>query len=143
MVNTSERPASQVWVRISAVDVSGNESELSEITSASPEAGEAIRVNLETDVVSGRRGLSANLSATGAEFYDFDLDGDGIFDSTLQNPPPYTYSNAGLYNMKFRVTDNDGAWDVDTPVGGGGQAFLYPVNGRQPFHIIRERIYLT
>ena len=46
--------------------------------------------------------------------YAWDFDGDGTYDAMAQNPPPHTYSTAGLYNAKFRATDNDGWWDVDT-----------------------------
>jgi PKD repeat protein len=46
--------------------------------------------------------------------YAWDFDGDGVYDSASQNPPPHQYSTVGLYNAKLRVTDNEGAWDVDT-----------------------------
>ncbi len=194
--------------RISAIDISGNESDLSPSASASPLDGNSPAVNLETDVVSGGRGTIANLQASGAELYDFDLDGDGDWeitddtsglatapmdapgiihpevrgrtaeggiafaavsliisvnsrpvasaqanpsfgtapltvnftgtgqdlDGTITsyswdfdgngfydytdpvnpNPPAQIYPNPGLYNVKFRVQDNAGAWDVDT-----------------------------
>ena len=195
-----------VYVALSAVDISGNESALSELSSADAGAGAAPVIQLTTDVVSGTRGISAQLTATGADTYDFDLDGDGEFDDLAgdptgtanvntdapgiirpavrgvdgeggiafaavsliisvnsrpvavahaspasglapldvtftgegadedgtieeyawdfdgdgtydvmeQNPPPHTYSIAGMYNAKLRVTDNDGAFDVDT-----------------------------
>jgi len=200
-------PASgTVFVALSAVDISGNESALSALSSADAGAGIAPTIQLTTDVVSGNRGISAQLTATGADTYDFDLDGDGDFDDLTgdptgsanvntdatgiirpavrgtdgaggiafaavsliiqvnsrpvavahaapasgvvplevtftgegtdddgtideyawdfdgdgtydvmeQNPPPHTYTVAGMYNAKLRVTDNDGAFDVDT-----------------------------
>jgi hypothetical protein len=49
--------------------------------------------------------------------YAWDLDGDGTFDdSSPTNPSPlaHSYPDAGMFNAKFRATDNDGAWAVDT-----------------------------
>jgi len=194
--------------RVSSVDTSGNESELSPIASATLLDGNLPPVNLETSVISGSYGTQANLTATGAETYDFDLDGDGTFeitdnssgsasatlntpgiirpavrgrtaeggiafsavslivsvnsrpvasananpsigsaplvvnftgtgadddgtivsyawdfdgdgtfdyqDQSNPNPPPQVYNTPGLYNVKFRVEDNKGSWDVDT-----------------------------
>lgn len=72
----------ETYVRVSAVDLSGNESALSEIVHALPLAGEPPELLVTTDQVSGYLGLSATLTATGAESYDWDLDGDGSFDVT-------------------------------------------------------------
>ncbi len=197
-----------IYVRVSAIDVNGNESGLSEPIYNKGWVGVMPTVGLETDIVSGSRGDIARLTATGADSYDFDLDGDGFFEMTgdtsgVQNivldttgiirpavrgttntggiafaaisliitsnsrpaayatasptsgivpldvnfvgigedddgtialyawdfngdgifdfssptnpiPPIQTYSIPGLYNVKFRVEDNEGAWDVDT-----------------------------
>ncbi|MEZ5337827.1 MAG: PQQ-binding-like beta-propeller repeat protein [bacterium] len=47
--------------------------------------------------------------------YAWDLDADGIYDDdTDLTEIPLTYTVPGLYNVKFRVTDSQGAWDVDT-----------------------------
>ncbi|MCB1217419.1 PQQ-binding-like beta-propeller repeat protein [bacterium] len=47
--------------------------------------------------------------------YAWDLDADGIYDDdTDLTEIPLTYNVPGLYNVKFRVTDSQGAWDVDT-----------------------------
>lgn len=75
-------PATETYVRIAAVDITGNEGELSEIVSATPLSGNAPALIVTTDEVSGYLGLSATLTATGAEVYDWDLDGDGIFEVT-------------------------------------------------------------
>lgn len=40
--------------------------------------------------------------------WQWDFDGDGIVDSTEQNPS-YTYASYGTYNVTLTVTDNDGA----------------------------------
>ncbi|MEZ5337828.1 MAG: PKD domain-containing protein [bacterium] len=46
----------------------------------------------------------------------WDFDGDGIYepDADTLNPAPQNYGTPGLYNARLRVTDTDGAWDVDT-----------------------------
>ena len=200
------------YVRVSAVDVSRNESVLCPQASGMPLAGDAPFVICATDAVSGAYGLNANLMAAGADLYDWDLDGDGLYDITddasgtqtavlmepgiirpavrghspggtavacgavslivtgntrpaascvvtpsqgeaplvatftgeaydaeddpaelryswdingdgiyvgsgLWNsltPPNGTYTTPGLYNVKFRVEDSQGAWDVDS-----------------------------
>ena len=40
--------------------------------------------------------------------YAWDFNGDGVIDSTLPNPPPYTYSGEGNFNAMLRVTGMDG-----------------------------------
>ncbi len=195
-------------ISLSSVDVSGNESPLSDPASAMPLSGAPLVVQITTTAASGVRGDIIALSATGAESYDWDVDGDGDWDvtgdttgnafastidmgiirpalrahttangfwmgavsliisgnarpviavtaapqsglvplpvsftltaedddgtiaeyawdyegdgiydfSSPANPGTldHTYLGAGLFNAKFRVTDNDGAWDVDT-----------------------------
>ena len=197
--------ADEVEVTLTAVDISGNESEPSDPATETPLAGEMPVVELTATAASGVRNDVIELAATGAETYDWDIDGDGtwdftddptgvseagtsdlgvirpavrahtaeggfslnaislfitgnfrpvasarvepqfgvaplevtffaqgedtdgsiaefawdfngdgIYDSTVQNPPPHTYSTPGMYNAKLRVTDDEGAWDVDT-----------------------------
>ncbi len=198
----------KLYVRVSAVDVNGNESALSEASLSKGVIGAIPTLELTTDTASAMRGSQVNLNAVGAEVYDFDLNGDGFFeqtdlasgnvsfiaqdsgiirpavrgrtagggigfaavsliitsnsrpsasasatpssgkvpldvtftgvgedsdgtivnyawdfdgdgfydysDPTNPNPPVQTYTTEGLYNVKFRVEDNEGAWDVDT-----------------------------
>jgi len=200
--------ADEVEVTLSAVDISGNESELSDPAAETPLVGEIPVVELTATAASGVRNDSITLTATGGENYDWDIDGDGVWDftdeatntkdadtsnlgvirpairartaeggfslsavslfitgnfrpvvlatadvtygqapldveftivaedddgtideyawdfdgdgtfdgSTAANPSPlaHNYPDAGMYNAKFRVTDNDGAWAVDT-----------------------------
>lgn len=202
-------PASaETEITLTSIDLSGNESEASEPSIAIPLAGAMPTIELTASTASGGRHAVIELTATGAETYDWDVDGDGDWDitgdtagtatastasyglmrpalqghtadggfslsavslliagnsrpvaeafanpsygqaplevsfegfaedddgtialyawdfdgdgnydydhSTNPNPPPHTYSATGLYNAKFRVTDNEGAWDVDT-----------------------------
>ncbi len=200
--------SSNVSVTLSAVDVSGNESAISDAASAAPLSGDIPAVQLTASSASGMRGDIIALTATGADSYDWDVDGDGtwditgdatgsafaatsdmgiirpalrahsaadgfwmgavsliiggnsrpvvsvsaspqsgmaplevnftimaedddgtiaeyawdfdgdgIFDGNSADNPiplPHNYLMSGMYNAKFRVTDNEGAWDVDT-----------------------------
>ena len=48
--------------------------------------------------------------------YRWDLDGDGQYDDSSAQNPSYTYSTAGTYPAKLRVTDNQGAQAVSNSV---------------------------
>jgi len=76
--------AGEVFVRITAVDLSGNESLPSNIVSATPLPGMLPTVTLTTSAAEEQSGAVVTLTAsapgiTGA-LYDFDLDGDGIYE---------------------------------------------------------------
>ncbi|MBN2081385.1 PKD domain-containing protein [bacterium] len=72
--------AATTYVRISAVDINGNESALSEQVSGAPQTGTPPDIRLSVDTPSGMIGDPIELTASGAEVYDWDLDGDGAFD---------------------------------------------------------------
>lgn len=40
--------------------------------------------------------------------WEWDFNGDGVIDSTAQNPPPYTYTTPGTYNARLLVYDDYG-----------------------------------
>jgi PKD repeat protein len=48
--------------------------------------------------------------------YAWDLDGDGQYDDSSAQNPSSTYSNAGTYTARLRVTDNQGAQAVSNTV---------------------------
>ena len=79
---------------------------------AVPEPSAIGQVSMETEQPTST-GEGADEDGT-IEEYAWDFDGDGTYDVMEQNPPPHTYMSAGMYNAKLRVTDNDGAFDVDT-----------------------------
>ena len=200
--------AEEVEVTLTAVDISGNESELSDPATETPLAGDMPAVELTAPAAAGARNDVIELAATGGETYDWDIDGDGVWDFTddvtgmseadtndlgvirpavrahtteggfslnaislfitgnfrpvvlatadvTSGPPPldvnftivaedddgtieeyawdfdgdgtfedssptdpsplaHNYPDAGMYNAKFRATDSDGAWAVDT-----------------------------
>lgn len=197
-------------LRVSAIDISGNESALSDLVVANPLAGVAPPLQLTASAPSGMLNDAITLTATGADNYDWDLDGDGSYEVTGDTvgtqaadtsatgmirpavrgsvgdagciacggvsviitgntrpvasaiadpqsgaapltvtftgtahdaedgvealayawdfdgdgiyeadtdtlaPADQEYDTAGVYGVKFRVTDSDGAWDVDT-----------------------------
>lgn len=79
--------SAQTFVRISAVDFSGNESALSDIVSAAPLAGPAPAVSMMLSAPSCLRDDPILLTVSGADTYDYDIDGDGIYDSTGNATP--------------------------------------------------------
>jgi glucose/arabinose dehydrogenase len=48
--------------------------------------------------------------------YAWDLDGDGAYDDSTAAQPTYTYTAAGTYTARLRVTDSQGAPDVSDPL---------------------------
>jgi len=74
--------AEEVEVTLSAVDISGNESDLSDPVTETPLAGEMPVVELTATAASGVRNDVIELAATGGETYDWDVDGDGVWDFT-------------------------------------------------------------
>jgi glucose/arabinose dehydrogenase len=46
--------------------------------------------------------------------YAWDLDGDGQFDDSTSPQPQFTYSSAGVYHPRLKVTDPGTAFDIDT-----------------------------
>lgn len=73
---------------------------------------------------SGTAPLTVNLSASGSDSdgyiakYEWDFDGDGVYDSDTGAIASATniYSSAGTYSAKVRVTDDGGATAVSSPV---------------------------
>jgi PKD repeat protein len=72
------------YYALSAVDVQGNESALSPVTHQGPEpnGNPLLVLHVSADQVSAQRGDLVQVTASGAELYDFDTDGDGVFDIT-------------------------------------------------------------
>ncbi|MEP0815135.1 MAG: PKD domain-containing protein, partial [bacterium] len=97
------------WVGITALDISGNESGLSPLANAVPLAGAVASGTLEVSVAAGMRNDPAVLTATGGVSYDFDRDGDGIFDETnTAGTAAADTSGTGIIRPCVRITDGDG-----------------------------------
>ncbi|MEZ5339384.1 MAG: hypothetical protein R3F46_14125 [bacterium] len=71
-----------VFVAVSAVDLSGNESAISPVQSAAALSGSVPVLQLTTAATEGIIGTALALSASGADSYDWDLDGDGVYEVT-------------------------------------------------------------
>ena len=82
---------------------------------------------------SGVAPLTVNFDGTGSSdpdagntiSYSWDLNGDGTFGDSTVSKPSYTYTAVGTYNVRLKVTDNNGASTVSSPVsisatGSGG-----------------------
>jgi hypothetical protein len=99
-----------VYVALSAVDVNGNESTLSTVVRErrlSPSS--EISTRLSIPKASAQRNDSVTLTATGADLYDFDLDGDGTFDVTgsASGTASVDTSNTGIIRPRVRGTNGD------------------------------------
>ncbi|MBN2082493.1 PQQ-binding-like beta-propeller repeat protein [bacterium] len=70
------------YVRVAAVDISGNQSALSDAATGTPLGGTAPAVLLACDTPSSMLNGAIQLTATGADVYAWDLDGDGSYDVT-------------------------------------------------------------
>ncbi|MCH7471857.1 hypothetical protein IIA79_02775 [bacterium] len=123
--------AGHTHVRIAAVDISGNESALSEIGKAIMLPGSAPVLALATDIVSGRLGAVAMLSATGAESYDWDIDGDGVYDITddTTGEAAVDTSATGIIRPSVRGV-SDGPGGPGTSIALGGVSLIITGNTR-------------
>ena len=48
--------------------------------------------------------------------YAWDLDGDGLFDDSTAVQPTFTYTQAGSFTVRLRVTDSPGASSISDPI---------------------------
>ena len=93
---------------------------------------------------SGAVPLAVNFTGSGSSdpdgtisAYAWDLDADGAYDDSTAQNPSFTYTSAGTYAVRLRVTDNQGAQDVSDPVtiaatGGGGSSYVSAVLADSP-----------
>ena len=99
--------------------------------------------NASADVTTGIAPLTVHFSGSvtdgdGAITYRWDFDGDGSFDSSLQNAT-YVYSIPGTYNASLNVTDADGDSTVDQVV----IDVLPAVHGSSVDSIIHDKVSTT
>lgn len=120
----------EVHVRISAVDNNGNESMLSDEVTATALSGDAPLIRLEVSNNSVPRNAVATVEVVGGDenlLYDYDLDGDGIFEltgetDTLKALPT---QDTGLIRPAVRASDLDGE-----RIALGGVSLLISSNSR-------------
>ncbi|MCB1186082.1 hypothetical protein KDL29_02850 [bacterium] len=100
---------SRTYVRVSSVDFSSNRSAASDIVNGNPLTGDALPVQLVTDAVSGGVDADITLAASGAASYDWDLDGDGVFEieDDLVGIQQADTSATGIIRPRVRGVDSD------------------------------------
>lgn len=116
----------ETWVAVSAVDVSGNESALSNITPAAPLTGEPPQLVIDASQPSGLVHCNLTVTATGADSYNWDLDGDGVFeiiDDTTGLQSAYT-GRVGVTRVAVTGSGSSGG------LAGGGVSLLLGTNSR-------------
>lgn len=73
---------SSIFVRITAIDHSGNRSQVSELIEVEPLTGTFGQILLTVDQPSAGIGMPVQLAASGSDLYDWDSDGDGGYETT-------------------------------------------------------------
>src|SRR5262249_26263379 len=48
--------------------------------------------------------------------YSWDLNGDGVYGDSAAVSPSYTYTSAGTYTVRLKVTDSHGASTISAPI---------------------------
>lgn len=101
----------ETFVRISAVDITGNESTFSDLASAVPLPGEPPALSLSVSAPNSRLNELVTLSADGAETYDWDLDGDGSYDITgdATGAAEVNTGHTGIIRPAVRASIGDGS----------------------------------
>ncbi len=102
--------------RVSSKDDAGNEALSENRTFATSNLSPTI-ASFSPDPVSGNTPLSVTFTASASDpdgyiaTYEWDFDGDGNYDeeAATTSDTYYTYTEAGTYNAKLRVTDDGGA----------------------------------
>ena len=77
-----------------------------------------------TSPTAGPLPLSISFDGTGSQVvtpgdtltYAWDLDGDGQYDDSTAAQPSFNYTTAGTFNVRLRITDNHGGFDVSDPI---------------------------
>jgi PKD repeat protein len=115
------------FVAVSAVDFTGNESALSSLQSASPLPAAPGSVTLTGSAASAGINAAINLSASGFDLYDWDLDGDGIFEISDDAIGSQTADTSASGLIRPRVRGRDGSGER---VALGGLSLLVSGNTR-------------
>ncbi|MCB1219086.1 MAG: hypothetical protein H7A35_06440 [Planctomycetales bacterium] len=101
----------QQHVRISAIDISGNESPLSDMVSAAALDGSAPKLILTVNQPNAGLSEPVFITASGAVSYDFDIDGDGSYDITGDSSGEafVDTSRKGIIRPRVRATGTEGS----------------------------------
>ena len=111
-------------VRMRVTDNEGGSSIAESLISVTPVVNnEAPVADLQADKTSGTAPLQVNFDGSGSSDpdgsivkYEWDLDGNGSFetDTGLVDNVPSVFPDPGSYDIKLRVTDNQGSVDTDS-----------------------------
>src|SRR5690606_34119959 len=115
------------FVKISAIDFGGNEGDPSSLVNASPLAVVPVTLGLSTDKVSGMINDSISLTATGASAYDWDLNGDGVYEIENDNTGTQSADTSSTGIIRPRVRARDAAGEY---VALGGLSLVISGNSR-------------
>ncbi|MCC7479525.1 hypothetical protein IT575_13865 [bacterium] len=102
----------QTFVRIAALDYSGNHSGLSSAGIGSPLPGSAPELLVDTSDTEARTGAGVLLSVSGADSYDLDLDGDGSFELIGDSAGLYSVDTSQTGVIRPRVRGSSGSEKV-------------------------------
>lgn len=105
------------YVSVSAIDVSGNTSALSNHTSALPGTGSAPALLVSVDSTAVLRGEAVTVTATGADEYAWDLDGDGTYDVTGDTSGTQTVDTDSTGIIRPGVRGTTGGETMGTALG--------------------------
>ncbi|MCB1219577.1 MAG: PQQ-binding-like beta-propeller repeat protein [Planctomycetales bacterium] len=117
----------QTFVALSAIDFGGNESAPTPIASATPLATAPVIVSVSTDRVSGLINDAISLTAAGASNYDWDLDGDGVFEIVADDTGTQSADTSATGIIRPRVQGRNAAGEY---VALGGLSLVISGNSR-------------
>jgi len=109
--------------RVRSRDAAGNEAVSGNRTFTTSNTPPVL-TSFTVDQTSGVAPLYVNFAASATDpdgyiaRYEWDFDGDGVYDTNTQgvSTTTHTYTNPGTYNAKVRITDNGGASAVSNSV---------------------------
>jgi outer membrane protein assembly factor BamB len=103
-------PQRLTYVAIQTVDIAGNVSPLSKVLNAVPLAGTPPPLTVTISAPSCLQDATVTLWARGASSYDYDLDGDGVYDVTgdTTGTPRVDTSRTGIGRFSVRGHGSDG-----------------------------------
>lgn len=109
------------YIRLSSVDISGNESALGDMLIGFPEefsdAGPTPTAHFTVSAPSGGLNDAITVSASGGDTFDFDVDGDGLYDITASSSSTATVDTSSVGIIRPHVRAYTGG--VMTAQGGG------------------------
>ncbi|MCB1187859.1 hypothetical protein KDL29_11895 [bacterium] len=100
----------RTWIAISSVDFSGNESAATAVLDASPLVGDAPALLLTGSAPGGSINDVIQLTASGADSFDWDLNGDGVFEveDDATGSQFADTSATGIIRPRVRASDASG-----------------------------------